>query len=90
VVADRRLGAAGWPNEVTGADLPAGGRGDHREQAQSGWIGERSERAGQGLGLVGVEDVGTDGSAAELGLDGLTGSADTHKHIISSNVNAVH
>ena len=86
VVADGRLGAPGWLDEVAGAGLTVGRRGDHGEQAEPGGISERSEGAGEGFGLVGVEDVGADRRAAELGLEGFTCGAGAHAASVSKNV----
>ena len=54
VVGDGGLGAAERLHQVAGADLTGLGRGDHRQQTQTGGIGQDLEDAGQvvGLGLV--------------------------------------
>jgi hypothetical protein len=87
VVADGGLGAAGGFDEVACAHLAVGRRGDARQHAQPGGVGQGGERPGECLGLILVQDVGGDRYTAQLLVDRRGGGSGAHGPIISKSVN---
>ena len=55
VVRHRRLRLADWANEVAGAHFAVGGRGDHRQDLETNWIGQCPQPVGEQQCRGGIE-----------------------------------
>ena len=87
-MADGRLRAAGWLDEIARADLVLGGR-DERQQPQPDRVGERREHLGDQLSLVFVKAVLSDRRAAGDGIERCR-AAGYHGHTVSKIFEEVH